>query len=101
VIVDSIVYHWPFSKSGILDFLTVNFFFVSLHVLVCLFLQIPIFLLEGLDYDVVVASSFASHSPAVRFVVWVLSPEKLDKSLCGSAFLKRHKLILTLSDVVV
>lgn len=74
------------------------FFFSSFHVLVCLFPQILIFLLEHLDYDVVIANSVASLSPAFRFVCF-LYPGKLCKSLFGSAFLKRDKLILTFNQI--
>lgn len=76
-----------------------NSFFFLIPCLVCLFPQILIFLLERLDYDVVIANSVASLSPAFRFVVCFLYPGKLGKSLFSSAFLKRDKLILTFNQI--
>lgn len=59
-------------------------FFLSFSILVCLFLQILIFVLESLNFDVVMASSVASLSSAYRFVV-CLSPGKL-----GNLYLVLH-----------
>lgn len=78
-----------------------NEVFFSFHVLVCVFLQILIFLLDCFDYNMVIASCAASLSHEFRFTVWVLSPEKLGKSLFGSAFLKRDVSFNIQSDVVV